>query len=188
MRTIFLSRCMVIGAFQSVFLSLISSNSCRSSLSHRLVSSFPFSSRGNQLHGTKCRLKVIEPGNAEAKKTSTQVLDYVAKQLFMFLRSLRGYLSQGCLHCKRELQRQRNVWSKWMNCKQQNALSKVCAQGRVALGPEGQGGPGRLSSHRHPTSNRSGSISLPFHWLITLQSWATGFHLLSLSQSVKWGW
>ena len=48
----------------------------------------------------KCWLKVTEPGNGQAKKTSTQVLGYVAEQLFVFLRYLIGYLSQGCLHWK----------------------------------------------------------------------------------------
>ena len=69
----------------------------------------PIFSKENGLHGIKCWLKVTEPGNGWTKKTSTQVLDYVAKQLLMVLSSLINYLSQGCLHFKRELKREENV-------------------------------------------------------------------------------
>lgn len=68
-----------------------------------------FFSRENGLRGIQCWLKVTEPGNGWAKKTSTQVLGYVVEQLLMFLRSLIGYLSQGCLYFKKELKREENV-------------------------------------------------------------------------------
>lgn len=61
-KTIFFCRCTMVCGFQSVVLSLIS-NSCQSSLSHRVLSIFPFFSSGSGLHGIKCCLKVTEPGN-----------------------------------------------------------------------------------------------------------------------------
>lgn len=80
---------------------------------HKAVSLLPpppfFFSRENGLRGIQCWLKVTEPGNGWAKKTSTQVLGYVVEQLLMFLRSLIGCLSQGCLYFERELKREENA-------------------------------------------------------------------------------